>query len=51
MRAEVIERYVLLDGELPDAVAKAVVEALHEGTFLDIENLVEGAGNVEAKGI
>ena len=51
MRAEVVEGYVLLDGELPDAVAKAVVEALHEGTLLDIENLVEGAGNVEAKGV
>ena len=51
MRAEVVEGYVLLDGELPDAVAKAIVKALHESTLLNIENLVESAGDMEAKGV
>ena len=51
MRTKVIERNILLDGKLPDTVTQTVVQALHQSTLLNVENLVKCAGNMEAKSI
>ena len=48
--AEVEERQTVGDGVVADLVADLVVQVVHQPALLDGQDLVEGAGDVEADG-